>query len=72
MFLGSHHPKVHLVFALLEARIQSYSLLLAYSIFKFNLNWNSAPIHFTAKYTELTNFVAEIAYFPVFAQRGKT
>ena len=69
---GIHRPKVQFVLQYLK-HVQSNSLLLAYSILlrpltlDFNLNWNSAPMHFTAKYTKLSNVVSKIACIPVIA-----
>ena len=37
---------------------------------EFNLNYKSAQIHFTAKYTKLSYTVVKIAYFPAFASQN--
>ena len=69
---GIQHPKVQLVLAFFEAHTEllpfvSILSLIATTYLEFNPNWNSAPIHFTAKYTKLSYAVAKIAYFPAFA-----
>ena len=68
---GIQRPKVQLVVALFEERTEllryvSILHLIATTHLQFNLNWNSAPIRFTEKYTKLSFAVAKIAYFPTF------